>query len=413
MKKVINLKVENEKWESAQEKAFNKLNKKASIDGFRPGKAPRNIFEKKYGAQEILLEAADMLIHEKYHDIIENDKILPVIEPKIDIVEVTKEKMEVNFTFITKSEVKLGKYKNLKAKKAKVKVEKEEIEHEIEHLLQHYAEMVTKEGKVEKGDIAIIDFEGFKDGVAFDGGKAENYSLEIGSNSFIPGFEDGLVGLSIGEEKDLELTFPEDYMAEELKGQKVVFKVKVNEIKTRNVPELNDEFFEDLAIEGIKSKEDLEKMFTEEITARKEMEAENKYIDELLEEASNNMEVEIEDELIDDEVSRMYEQFLDKIAMQGLTEDIYFKYTNTTKEDVLKEMRPEGERRIKYRYLLEAIIKEEKIEITDEEASNEALELAKKYNMSKEDFLNELGGLEMLKYDMTMRKAIESMKESK
>lgn len=412
MKKVINFKVENEKWETAQEKAFNKLNKTAKIDGFRPGKAPRNIFEKKYGKEEILLEAADSLIHEKYHDIIEKDKILPIIEPKIDIVEVTKEKMEVNFTFITKPEVELGEYKNLKVKKDKVKVTKEEVNHEISHLLEHYAEMVEKDGKVENGDTAIIDFEGFKDGVAFDGGKGENYSLEIGSNTFIPGFEDGLVGLAKGEEKDLELTFPENYMSEELKGQKVVFKVKVNDIKTRVIPKLNEEFFEDLAMEDVKSKEDLEKMIEEEITARKEMDAENKYIDELLAKAAKNMKLDLDEELIEDEANRMYEQFLDKIAMQGLTEDIYFKYTNTTKEEVLKQMKPEAENRIKYRYLLEEIIKVEKIKVTDKQAEKEAKELAEKYGMTSEDFLNELGGLEMLKYDMTMRKAIDCMKES-
>ena len=413
MKKVINYVVEKEIWEQAQEKAFNKLNKNAKIDGFRPGKAPRNIFEKKYGKEEILLEAADALIHEKYHDIIEHDKILPIIEPKIDIVEVTKEKMEVNFTFITKPEVELGEYKNLKVKKDAVKVTKKEVEHEIKHLLEHYAEMVEKDGKVENGDTAIIDFEGFKDGVAFEGGKGENYSLEIGSNTFIPGFEDGLVGLSKGEEKDLELTFPKDYMSEELKGKKVVFKVKVNDIKTRVIPKLNDEFFEDLAMDGVKSKEDLEKMIEEEITARKEMESENKYIDELLETASKNMKVELDEELIDDEANRMYEEFLDKIAMQGLTEEIYFKYTNSTKEDVLKQMMPEAEKRIKYRYLLEEVIKAEKIKVTDKQAEKEAKDLAKKYGMSDEDFLKELGGLEVLKYDMTMRKAIECMKESK
>ena len=412
MKKVINFKVENETWEQAQEKAFNKLNKNAKIDGFRPGKAPRNIFEKKYGKEEILLEAADALIHEKYHDIIENDKILPIIEPKIDIVEVTKEKMEVNFTFITKSEVKLGEYKNLKVKKDAVKVTKKEVEHEIEHLLEHYAEMVSKDGKVESGDTAIINFEGFKDGVAFEGGKGENYSLEIGSNTFIPGFEDGIIGMTKEEEKDLELTFPEDYMSEELKGQKVVFKVKVNDIKTRVVPKLNEEFFEDLAMEGVKSKEDLEKMVEEEITARKEMEAENKYIDELLEAAAKNMKVELEDEIIEDEANRMYEEFLDKIAMQGLTEEIYFQYTNSTKEDVLKQMKPEAEKRIKYRYLLEAIIKEEKIKVTDKQTEKEAKELSEKYGMTSEDFLKELGGLEVLKYDLTMRKAIDCMKES-
>lgn len=412
MKKVVNYVVEKELWEKAQDKAFNKLNKSAQIDGFRPGKAPRSMFEKKYGVNEILTEAADTLIHEKYHDILENDKIVPMMEPKIELVEVSKEKFEANFTFVVKSEVKLGEYKNLGVKKEEVKVSKEEVEHEIEHLLSHYAEIVEKDGKVENGDTAIIDFEGFKDEVAFEGGKATNYSLEIGSNTFIPGFEDGIVGMSKGEEKDLELTFPEDYMSEELKGQKVVFKVKVNEIKTRVERELDEEFFEDLGMEEIKTKEDLEKMIKEQITLEKERTAENKYIDELLEKASENMEVEIDEELVEDEKNRMYEDFLDKLAMQGLNEEIYLQYSNTTKEEIYKSMTPEAERRIKYRYLLEAIIKEEKIKVTDKQAEKEAEETAKKYGMTSEDFLKELGGIDVLKYDMIMRKAIEVMKNA-
>ena len=412
MKKVINYKVEGENWVKAQDKAFNKLNKNANIDGFRPGHAPRNIFEKKYGKNEILLEAADDLIHEKYHEIILKDKIVPVIEPKLEVVSNDENGLEVNFTFIVKSDVKLGKYKGLKVKKEKVTVTKEEIEHEISHILEHYAEIVEKDGKIENGDVAIIDFEGFKDGVAFEGGKAENYSLEIGSNSFIPGFEEGLIGLSKGDEKELKLTFPKDYHAEDLKGKKVVFKVKVNDVKTRVIPELDKDFFEDLAMDDVKTKDDLEKMITSQLESEKEMHAENAYIDSLLNEASKNMEVEIDEEIIDDEVERMYADFLNKIAMQGLNEEIYLKYTNTTKEDILKQMRPEAENRVKYRYLLEAIIKEEKISITDKQADKEAEDLSKKYNMSKEDFLKELGGIDALKYDMVMRKAIEVMKES-
>ncbi len=412
MKKVIEFKVEGEKWENAQTKAFNKLNKTAKIDGFRPGKAPRNIFEKKYGKNDIYLDAADELIHERYHEIIEKENIIPVLEPKIDIVKVSDEELEVKFTFIVKSPVKLGKYKDLNVKKDTVKVTKKEIEHEIEHLLEHYAEIAEKDGKIEQGDIAIIDFEGFKDdGVAFDGGKAENYQLEIGSNTFIPGFEEGLIGLEKGSTKDLELTFPEDYQSEELKGQKVVFKVKVNDIKTRTVPTLNKEFFEDLDMEGIKTKEDLENMISDEIKAKKEMDADNKYVDNLLEEAAKNMEVTIDDEIVEDELSRMYENMLDRLAMQGLNEDIYLKYANTTKDKILESMRPEAINRVKYRYLLEEIIKEEKINITDEQVLKDAEEMAKKYNMTKEEFLKEIGGLDVLKYELNMRKAIEVMKK--
>ena len=413
MKKVINYKVEGEQWTNAQEKAFEKLNKTAKIDGFRPGHAPKNMFIKKYGEQEILLEAADELIKEKYSDIIVKEKIIPVVEPKVEPVSITKDAMEVNFNFVVKSEVKLGDYKNLNVKKDEVKVTKEEVEHEIEHLLEHYAEIEEKDGKIEFGDIAIIDFEGFKDGVAFQGGKGENYSLEIGSNTFIPGFEEGLIGLSKGEEKDLELTFPDNYMSEDLKGQKVIFKVKINDVKTRVIPELDKEFFEDLNMEGITNKEELAKMMEEQIKVDKESRAENKFIDEVLEAASKNMTVELDEELISEEQERMYEDFLDKLAMQGLTEDIYLKYANTTKEDILKEMHPEAEKRVKYRYLLEAVIKAEKIKTTDKEAEKEAEEYAKKYNITKEEFIKQIGNLDVLKYELNMRKAIDVMKGSK
>lgn len=412
MKKTINFKVENEKWVKAQEKAFNKLNKTAKIDGFRPGKAPRSVFEKKYGEKEILLEASDSLVREKYLDIIKTEKEMPITEPKIDLVNITKEYMEVNFTLIFKSEVKLGAYKNLKAKKEKVKVSKEEIEHEIHHLQEHYTEMVEKDGVVENGDTVIINYEGFKDGVAFEGGKAENYSLEIGSNTFIDGFEKGLIGMKKGEEKDLNLTFPKDYHAEDLKGQKVKFKVKINDIKTKVIPELDKDFFEDLDIEGVCDKTSLEKMITEQLTSEKEMEAENKYIDALLEEASNNMTVDIEDELVSVEIDRMYEDLLNKLAMQGLNEEIYLKYVNSTKEDIKDKMKDEAKKRIKYRYLLEEVIKEEKIDVTDEELDKKIEEEINKYGITKEEFLKEIGGLDVYKYDLIARKAIEVMKES-
>lgn len=412
MKKVINFKTENEQWVKAQDKAFNKLNKTAKIDGFRPGKAPRNVFEKKYGEKEILLEAADNLVREKYLDIIKEAKEMPIIEPKIDLVNITKEQLEVNFTLIVKSEVKLGQYKNLKAKKDSVKVTKEEIEHEIHHLQEHYAEMVEKDGIIENGDTAIIDYEGFKNDVAFEGGKAENYSLEIGSNTFIPGFEEGLIGMKKGEEKDLKLTFPKDYHAEELKGQKVVFKVKVNDVKTKVIPELNKEFFEDLDIENVTNKAELEKMIKEQLTNEKERIAENKYIDSILEEASNNMKVEIDEELITAEEDRMYEDLLNKLAMQGLNEEIYLKYANTTKDAIKGEMKEEATKRIKYRYLLEEVIKEEKITTSDEEIDSKIEEEIKKYNITKEEFLKEIGGLDVYKYDIIMHKAIDVMKES-
>ena len=410
MKKVVNYKVEKEDWKKAQDEAFNKLNKKAKIDGFRPGKAPRNVFEKHYGKQEIIYEAADKLINDKFHELLSDEKLIPVVEPKIEPVKLDEESLEVNFTIITEPEVTLGEYKNLGIKKDEVKVTKKEIEHEIEHILERYAEISTKEGNVEKGDIAIIDFEGFKDGVAFDGGKAENYELEIGSNSFIPGFEDGIIGMSKGEEKDLNLTFPKDYASEELKGQKVVFKVKVNEIKERIIPKLDKDFFEDLSMPGISTKEDLEKEVESQIKAHKDMHAENEYVDKLLEKAASNMKIEIEEEMLDAEQEGMYSDLLEKLKMQGLTEEIYLQYANKKKEKIKEQMKEEAEKRIKYRYLLKAIIKAEKLKVTDKQVEKEIDDMAKQYNVSKEEILKEIKNIEYVKQDMLMRKALEVIK---
>ena len=412
MKKVVEYKVEKEVWEKAKDDAFVKLNKKAKIDGFRPGKAPRNIFEKHYGKQEILYEAADKLINDKYFEILKDEKIIPIIEPKIEPMKLDDEGLEVKYIIITEPEVTLGEYKNLGLKKDKVKVTKEEIEHEIHHILERYAEIATKEGKVENGDIAIINFEGFKDGVAFEGGKAENYELEIGSNSFIPGFEEGIIGMSKGEEKDLNLTFPKDYASEELKGQKVVFKVKVNEIKERIIPELDKEFFEDLAMPGVTTKEDLEKELEKQIKDYKEMQAENTYVEKVLAKASDNMKIEIDEELVEAEVENMYADFLDKLKLQGITEELYLQYANTTKEEVKNKMHDEAITRIKYRYLLKEVIKEEKIKVTDKQVEKELDNMAKTYGVSKEDILKEVKDVEYIKLDMLTKAAIEVIKNN-
>ena len=351
MRQEINYVVNGEAWTKAQDEAFKKLNKKAKIDGFRPGKAPRSMYEKNYGVQSIYSEAMNALLDEKYKEIVIKDKIFPIIEPIVNIVKVDEKELEVNIVLVTEPEVTLGEYKNLKVKKEKVKVTKEEVEHEIHHLVENYAELVTKEGKVENGNIAIIDFEGFKDGVAFEGGKGENYSLEIGSHTFIPGFEEAIIGMKKDEEKDINLKFPEDYASEELKGQEVVFKVKVNDIKERQLPEFDKEFFEDLNIPGVTTKEELDKQIEAEIKEQKERVAENKYIDDLVDVASNNMKIDLAKELIDVESEAMFEDFMKRITAQGIPEEMYFQYTGTTKEDVVAKMNDEAEKRLKARYL--------------------------------------------------------------
>ena len=418
MKEEIKFSVKGIEWEKLQDEAFEKVNKKAKIDGFRPGKAPRNIYEKKYGKQDILFEAADMAIKKEYEKIMQDDKIMPVIEPKVDLVKCDDKELEVNFIFVLEPKVELGEYTNLGIKKDKVKVTKEEVKERIDALLNEYADLEVKDGSVCDGDIAIIDFKGMKDGVVFEGGTAENYSLTIGSKTFIPGFEEAIIGMNKGEEKDIDLTFPEDYMSEELKGQKVVFKVKVNEIKTRVVPKLDKDFFEDLGMEGVNSKEELEKEITHELEHQKEHEIEHIYEEKCLDKAASNMKVDICSELIDDEVEHMYSEFIQRMQMQGISEEMYYEYTKAKKEDITSQMKDDAEKRIKYRYLLKEIIKKEKIKVSDKEAKDRVKEMSKMYGVSEDVILKEVS-LENIKFDNMYQKALdlvcanESKKEEK
>ena len=406
------IKIEGEEWEKAQDEAFKKRNKNAKIAGFRPGKAPKDVFIKHYGKESLYFDAADALLNVAYTKMLEKEKVVPVVEPKVDIKSINETGIEYIFTVITKPEVKIKKYKDLGVKKEAVKVTKEEIDHEIEHLLDRYTELVTKEkGKVENGNIAVIDFEGFKDGKAFEGGKGENYSLEIGSNTFIPGFEDQLIGMKAGEEKDINVTFPEDYGEKSLAGAPVVFKVKVNEIKEKQKRELDKDFFLDLAMDGVDSKETLEKSIKDTIKAHKEADAENKYVDDLLAKIGENTEVEIPEEMIDDEVHRLIHRFEDQLRMQGISLDLYYEFTKTTHEDLHKQMEGEAKKNVLYRLILEELVKLEKVEVTLEDGEAEADKLAAKYNMKKEDLLKEFGGLEMIMYDLEVRKVFDKLKE--
>ena len=406
MKEEFNLKVSGKEWKELQDVAFEKVNKKAKIDGFRPGKAPRNIYEKNYGTMDILYEAADSAIKKEYDKLLNDKKLLPIIEPKVELVSLDDKKLEVKFTFVLEPKVELGEYTNLGVKKEKVKVTKEEVKERIDALLNDYAEVVVKEGKVANGDIAIIDFTGYKDGTPFEGGKGENYSLTIGSKTFIPGFEEGIIGMSKGEEKDLDLTFPQDYMSEELKGKKVTFKVKVNDIKNRVVPKLDKDFFDDLAMEGVNSRETLESEVTHELEHQKEHEIEHIYEEKCLDKASENMKADICEELIADEVEHMYKEFMQRMSMQGITEEMYYEYTKSKKEDITSQMKEDALKRIKYRYLLKAIIAKEKIKVTDKAAKDRIKEMAKTYNTTEENILKEIS-LDDIKFDLMYQNALD------
>lgn len=407
------VKIEGKEWTDALDKAFAKKQKTAKVDGFRPGKVPRNIYEKHFGKESLFLDAADLVLQAAYLKAMEESKLIPVVQPSVDLKDLSENGVEFTFKIVTKPEVKVNKYKGLNIQPEKVEVTDEEVNHELGHLLEKYTELVSKEnGTVENGDTAIIDFEGFKDGVAFDGGKGENYSLEIGSNTFIPGFEEQLIGMKVGEEKDLNLKFPEDYGAKDLAGAAVVFKVKVNEIKQKKARELDEDFFEDLAMEGVNSEETLKEEIKNSIKAQKEMDAENNYIDKILEEVSKNVEVDIPEEMVEEEVDRLLGRFEEQMKMQGISLDLYYKFTNTTEKDLRAQLEKEGYANVLYRLMLEEIMNLENIEVTKEDALKEAEELAKKYQMTKEQFLEQFGGLDMVQYDLEMRKTIELLKEA-
>ena len=411
LKEVV-IKIEGKDWLDALDQAFKKVSKDKTIAGFRKGKAPKNIYLKHYGIESLFYEASNICVDKAYNRMIEENKDLAIVsQPILDIRSVDEKYIEYVFTLTLKPEVKLGKYKGLIVKKDKVKVTKEEVEHEINHMREDYKEIVIKDGKIKSGDIAVIDFEGFKDGEAFDGGKGENYSLTIGSNTFIPGFEDQLIGHVTGDEIDVNVTFPSDYHVEELKDAPVIFKVKIHEVKQTVLPELDKDFFEDLGMEGIDSKESLEKQVKENIKIRKESAAEDKYIDELLKEIADNTEVDIPDTMINDEVNHMIEHFKEHIMMQGITIEQFYQFTNSSEDKLKEEYHDEALRRVKNRLIIEKIIEKEKIEVSDEEVDARLEELAKKYNMTKEEVKKEYdNNLDYISFDLKVRKVFDIIK---
>ena len=407
----VTITIDGDEWQKILDDTFKKVNKTVKIDGFRPGKAPRNIFEKKYGKATIISQAVEDQMQEAYKKALDKFSGDPIIQPTVAIKEVNDEKVTYLFTFTTKPEVKIKKYTNLGIKKDEVKVTAKDVNEEIEKMRKEYADLQVKDGKAQKGDTVIIDFEGFDNGKAFDGGKAENYSLELGSNSFIPGFEDALIGTKAGDKKDVNVTFPEDYHAEELKGKPVTFKVTVHEVKTKVLPELNEEFFLDLGLEDVKTVEDLKKTIKETMVSQKEYEAENKFMDDLFEALLKETTVEIPHELIHEEIDRMIEQYAERLKMQGITLEQFYKFTNSNEDALRSQMHDEAEKRVKLRFAIDEIIDLEKIDATEEEALKDAEEKAKKHSMDKDEYVKAFGGIEMLKYDLKVQKVVDILKK--
>ncbi len=403
-------KIEGDVWKKACDKAFKNKVKNAKIDGFRKGKVPRDVYEKHYG-KDYFITAAEEVVNLAFADALKSSELEPVVQPQVDIKDVNDDYVEFNFKIITKPEVKVKKYKGLGIEEEKVKVSKDEVDHEIEHLLEQYVEAVTKDGKVEDGNIAIIDFEGFKDGVAFDGGKGENYSLEIGSHTFIPGFEEKVIGMKAGDEKDLDLTFPEDYNAPDLAGKDVTFHVKVNEVKEKVKRELDEDFFLDLDMEGVKDEKSLRANIKKDIEHNKKHQAEDAYINKLLESVSKNVDVDIPQEMVDDEAHHLIERFERQLAMQGISIDMYYQFTKSTREDLRKQMDTEAYQNVLYRLMLEEIMSLEKVSVTKKEVKDEIKKIAEAHKISEDEVLSQVGGEDMIKYDLEMRKTVDLLKE--
>lgn len=404
--------VEGEDWKQAQKKAFNKIKKNINIPGFRKGQAPAALIKKQIPAQNILMDAVEAVANDVLSDGVEEHKLVLVDRPELRIDEINEEKVILKFICAVKPEVKLGDYKGLPIKKKATRVTQKDIDAEVERLQQRYADMVVKEeGNVESGDTAVIDFEGFKDGVAFDGGKAESYPLEIGSGAFIPGFEDQLIGMAKEETKDINVTFPEDYQVAELAGQPVVFKVTVHEIKTKVLPEANDELIKEAKIKDVETMEDYRAYVKKNLSERKDRENEENFTNELLEKVVANAEVEIPDAMIERETDEMVREITQRLSAQGFTLEQFAQVTGQDEEKIRAEVRQDAEKKVRVRLVLEAVAEAEQFEISDEEIDAELKAIADQYSMQIEQVRN-LISHDAVSYDLRQRKALELIKET-
>ncbi|WP_113930200.1 trigger factor [Bacillus sp. P14.5] len=405
---VLTIEVDADTVHNGLDAAFKKVVKQVNVPGFRKGKMPRGMFEKRFGVESLYQDALDVILPEAYAKAVEETGIQPVDRPEIDIEQMEKGKELIFTATVTvKPEVKLGEYKGLEVEKMDTEVTSEDVENELKSLQEKQAELAVKEeGAAENGDTVVIDFEGFVDGEAFEGGKAENYSLELGSGSFIPGFEEQLIGLETGAEKEVEVNFPEEYHAAELAGKPAVFKTKLHEIKAKELPELDDEFAKD-ADEEVETLAELKEKIQKRLEESKKNEADQTLRDTLVEKASENTEVDVPDAMIDTEVDRMMQEFEQRLQMQGMNLDLYFQFSGQKEEDLRGQMKEDAAKRVRTNLTLEAIAEAENLEISDEEAEEEVNKLAEQYNMAADNIKQALGGLDNLKTDLKIRKAVE------
>ena len=405
---VVTFTIGQDKIQPALDQAFNKVKKNLNVPGFRKGHMPRAVFNQKFGEEALYDDALNAILPAAYEAAIAELDLDVVAQPKIDVKSIEKgQDWTLTAEVVTKPEVKLGAYKDLEVSvEASKEVTDEEVDAKLENERKNLAELVVKEGAAENGDTVVIDFVGSVDGVEFDGGKGENHSLELGSGQFIPGFEDQLVGAKAGDEVEVKVTFPEDYQAADLAGKAAVFVTKVNEVKAKEVPALDDELAKDLDDE-VETLDELKAKYRKELEAAKEIAFDDAVEGAALDLAVENAEiVELPAEMVEDEVHRAMNEFMGNMQRQGISPEMYFQITGTTQEDLHKQYEADADKRVKTNLVIEAVAAAEGFDATEEEIQKEINDLAAEYNMEVSQ-VSALLSPEMLKHDITMKKAVE------
>ena len=393
--------------------AFNRVKKNLNVPGFRKGRVPRQIFNRMYGEEALYQDALNALLPNAYADAVQEAGIKPVAQPEVNVESMEKDAAWVLSAKVTvEPEVELGQYKNLEVTPHPTRVLKADVEAELERRRQQQAELVLKEDQpAEKGDTVVIDFDGKVDGESFEGGKADNYSLELGSNTFIPGFEDQLIGHKAGDKVEVKVTFPDDYQAKDLQGKDAVFETEIHEVKEKELPELDDEFAKDVD-EDVDSLEELKAKIKDELKEQKVQTAREAIQDEAIDEAVANAKIgDIPEQMIEDDVQRQMDQYFAGMQQQGVTPDMYFKLTGTSEEEMRKNLREGAEKRVKTNLVLEAIVAEEKIDPSEDEVNDELKSLADQYDMDVKAVRSALSD-DMLKHDIAIRKVVDEITDS-
>lgn len=412
---VLTVTVEADEFDKALDEAFKKVSKEVSVPGFRKGKIPRQMFEKRFGVESLYQDALDIVLSPNYAKAVQEEDINPVDQPEIDIVEMEKGKDLVFTAKVTvEPEVELGEYKGLEVEEMSTEVTDDDVDHEIGHLLESHTEMVVKdEGEaIENGDTVNLDFDGYVDGEQFEGGKAEGYDLEIGSGSFIEGFEEQLVGLKVDDEKDVEVTFPEEYHAENLAGKPATFKVKINSIKVKETPELDDELVKELD-QGVETVDELKEKVQKDLKESKEQQADAQLKEELVTKASDNAEIDVPEAMVKTETDRMLQEFEQRLSQQGINLEMYQQLSGQDEEALREQMKDDAEKRVRTNLTLRQIAADENIEVTESDIDEELEKMSEQFGIKVEDIKSTLGDLSMLEGDLKVQKALDVLVEDR